>query len=152
MRLLHRGLDIALPDDDARVSVIEALLFGRTLPPPLPLPQPAEARPPPAPVPPEVEAFWQDLPERARHELTLLAQREHLPADLERALGIPNRLLRGQHSQLARRAHRRGLPMPVRRRGRGRAERRFFVAPELLEHVRTLVARDAQPAPARTPA
>jgi len=132
------------------VSVIEALLFGRTLPPPLALPQPVET--PRPPVPADLEAFWRDLPRRGRRELALLVEREHLPADLERALGIPNRLLRGLHSQLARLAHRRGLPMPVRARGRGRAGRRFFVAPELLEHVRTLVARDAAQHPAAPPA
>src|SRR5690242_13527609 len=39
MRLLHRGMTIDLTDDDPRTAIIEAVLFGKSLPPPLPAPE-----------------------------------------------------------------------------------------------------------------
>ena len=144
MTLIHRGLTIDLPADDARIPVIEALLFGQTLPPPLPVPELADATPPkvepppPVPVPAKLRAFWEDLEEIDRRELALLAVRPHRPVEVEAALGLSTRKLMGQHSRINRMANRHGVRAWIGSKGRGREARRYLLEEKLMPLVRAL--------------
>lgn len=152
MRLQHRGLTIELPEDDPRIAVIEALLFGRTLPPPFapppepvvaPPPQPPPPPPPPPPpvvVPAAYRAFWRALGPVERRELALLAEREHSPAEMEKALGLRQSKLMGRHSVINRLAFKHDTPGWIFSRGRGRDARRFYVRKDVVPFIRALVA------------
>ena len=148
MQLTHRGLTIELPDDDARVPIIEALLFGRSLPPALaPPPSPSTA---PSPsfkdlLPPGYWDFWSALGPLERRELALLAQREQRPAELERALGLEKDLLRGRHFVIHRLAAQHHVPVRILSRGRGRNARLFQLPVEVIPFLRLLAEHTAGP-------
>lgn len=147
MRLHHRGLAIELPDDDPRIPVFEALLFGRALPPPLPAPpEPVPVAPPGprTPVPPRWLAFWRALPELLRRELAVLAEGPALAEALERAMGLGKGDLNATNALLTRMAGDHGLGEILTRRGRGRAQRRFHVTPAFVPILRQLAADDAE--------
>ncbi|MEW5855244.1 MAG: hypothetical protein AB2A00_41085 [Myxococcota bacterium] len=149
MKLLHRGLTIELPDDDPRIPIMEALLFGRSLPPPLPapaIPTPTPAAPPAPPVPQAMREFWSALTPVERKELTLLATRAYRPQEMESALGISQRKLMGRHSRLARLAKRFKVPARVRVRGRGRKGRSYWIDQASAVLVRVLAAETVEPA------
>src|SRR5689334_7996938 len=125
MQLKHRGLTIELPDDDPRIPIFEALLFGRALPPPLPAP--AIETPPSAPAAPsrvKVPAnwlrFWRALGEPMRKELVVLTKGPATAHAIEVALGIEKGDLNGTNTQITRVAHAHGLGRILGRRGRGR--------------------------------
>jgi hypothetical protein len=151
MKLQHRGLTIELPDDDARIPVIEALLFGRSLPPPLPPPPepvapapppppPEPPKPPPVVVPPAFRAFWRDLGPLEHRELALLAEREYSPAEMEKTLGIRQAKLAGRHSIINRLAFKHETVGWIFSRGRGREARRFYVRKDVVPYIRALAA------------
>lgn len=141
MRINHRGLSIELEQADARVAVIETLLFGGPLPPPFPKPQLADVAPPDAPapepvdVPANVARWWGALGAAEKKELTLLAERPWRPAEMERAFGWGQPELMGQHSTIGRLAQKHRIGRPILLRGRGRDGRRFLLAPELVPYV-----------------
>ena len=144
---MHRGLTIELQLDDPRIPILESVLYGRPLPPPLPMPNlplpPAKA--PDAavtlvPVSPNMRAFWGALTALDRKELTLLADRPLRPAELEAALGISQRGVLGAHSRMARYSRRHRVPVAVRSRGRGRARRHYWLDEFTAATVRTLAA------------
>lgn len=145
MRIQFRSLTIDLADDDARVGVIQAVLFGQPLPPPLPLP--VEPPPPAPPKPPPLESvpralrnFWDALEPPHRRELALLAERAYPAAELESVLGVDARALGGRHSLINRRVAEHDVTAWVRNRGRGRAGRRYYVGADVAGHLRVLAA------------
>lgn len=138
MKLEHKGMRIELADDDVRVAVIEALLFGRTLPAPLPvdLPQPPET--PKVKVPPAVQRMWEVLKPVERHELALLADGPRRPEEVEKALGITQRMLMGCHSRINRLANEYAVSLHVLTRGRGREAKRYYLARSVVPYVKAL--------------
>lgn len=149
MTLLHRGLTIELPDDDARIPVIEALLFGKSLPPPIAEPPPPVAlAPPPAPPAPPVEVpekfrrAWAKLTALDRRELRALANGPLRPTELEQLLGLTQPKLMGQHSRISRVAFATGANLYVLSNGRGREARRFSVRSDVVAIIRALVAEE----------
>lgn len=139
MKLEHKGMSIELADDDVRVAVIEALLFGRTLPAPLPvdLPPPAPEKPK-VRVPPAAQRLWEVLKPVERHELALLANGPLSPEAVEKALGITQRMLMGCHSRINRLANEYGVAMHVEKKGHGRDGRRYYLAPAAVPWVKAL--------------
>ncbi|MBI5495877.1 MAG: hypothetical protein HY904_12705 [Deltaproteobacteria bacterium] len=144
MKLMHRGLTIDLPDEDARVAIIEALLFGRSLPPPMKVSVP-EDRPrgqdgPPVEITEAMRRFWERLRAVDRKELAMLTHRMHRPDELERALGVNQRRLAGIHSTIARHARAHRVTVPIRTRGRTRRDRRYGLRDEVLPWITALAA------------
>ena len=148
MKIMHRGLTIELQLDDPRIPILESVLYGRPLPPPLPMPSlPATetsvasaAAAAAVPLSPNMRAFWRALTALDRKELTLLSARALRPAELEAALGISQRRVLGAHSRMARFARRHRVPVAVRSRGRGRARRHYWLDEFTAAAVRTLAA------------
>lgn len=145
MNLQHRGLSIELAEDDARIPVIEALLFGRTLPPPLPPPPEPVVPAPPPPPPPDplsepLRRFWKELAKIDRRELLLLCAGPLRPPALEKALGVPQSRVMGGHSRIGRLASKHGVPVRVRTRGRVRSDKRYYLADEVIALVELLDA------------
>ena len=144
-------MTIELAAGDPRIPVIEALLFGPAVappvsalpPPPPPIPPPAPPLPPRLVVPAAYRAFWKALGPRERLDLALLAEREYQPEELERALGLRRMQLKGRHGIIGRRAGESHLPFPIVARGRYRTTRRFSLRDEFKPFVRELAARDA---------
>ena len=149
MKLEHRGLTILLGEDDPRVPIVEALLFGRSLPPPFPPPpdpEPPEPPPPPPPDPPPrvpVEGsflrFWAGLEEIERREFALLVESPHRPIEMEKALGLSTRKLMGQHSRIARLARKLGAHGWIRSRGRGREGKRYWIDGKTTQFVKAVL-------------
>jgi hypothetical protein len=141
MKLIHRGFTLDLPDEDPRVAVIEALLFGKTLPAPLPVPAVEQPAPPPPAVniPPALSRFWSRLDEVQRQELVLLCGHRYKPDDLEAALDISQRQLSGNHSSINRLAHNFGVAVQVRASGRSRHSRKYWMDEDSIRLVRLLV-------------
>jgi hypothetical protein len=154
MKLLHRGMTLELEDQDPRVAVIEALLFGQSLPPPFPLPpdlvatHAAPLAEPPVAVPDAMRRFWEALKPSERKELVLLSGRPYRAADLEEALGAGQRVLMGRHSRMAKLAKRLRLGQAVRARGRTRKGRSYCVSPEMAAWLGALAA---EPPPSPPP-
>jgi len=128
-------MTIELAPDDARIPVIESLLFGKTLPPHLPLPVEKARR---VEVPEPVQRFWRRLGELERRELQLLAERVYGAEELERALGIGQRELMGCHSSINRLSNNFGARIRVGVRGRNRKSRKYWMDEEGAELVRAL--------------
>ena len=151
MKLLHRGMTLELEDQDPRVAIIEALLFGRSLPPPLPLPPELTQEPsppqPPVEVPGNMRRFWLALHPPERKELLLLSERPYRAAELEEALGTGQRVLMGRHSRMAKLARQLGLGEAVRPTGRSRDGRRYRVGKEMAGWLRALAAEPPPPPP-----
>lgn len=157
MTLTHRGLKIELVDDDARIPVIEALLFGRTLPPPLPVPAsdappvpPADPVTAPEPTPPPkvlvpaaVRLAWERLPASDRKELVELTNGPRSPMELEKLLGFRQPQLMGQHSRISRVAFALDVPLYILSSGRGREARKFSLHKDMVPFVRALAEEDA---------
>lgn len=147
MKIEHRGLRIELDDTDARVRVFEAVLFGGPLPEVLDLAAlpkiggPAPSGPPP--VSEAMKTLWGQLKEGERKELLLIASEPLSLAGLERAMGVREYGLQGRHARMSRIARSVGIYPLIRSRGRKRAGRRYYLAPEIAEAVRRL----SQPAP-----
>jgi hypothetical protein len=142
MRIHHRGLTIELEQADARVAVIETLLFGGPLPPPFPKPPLTDVASPEAAAPPtlvevpaNVARWWTRLRTAEQKELVLLSERAWRPAEMEAALGYDQPQLMGQHSTISRLAFKHRLGRPILRTGRGRDARRFVLLPELVPYV-----------------
>lgn len=144
MKLEHKGMRIELDDDDVRVAVIEALLFGRTLPAPLPvdLPEPAPERPK-VRVPPAVLRCWEVLKPVERAELALLAEGPRRPEEVEKALGVTQRMLMGCHSRINRYASQYGVRLYVESKGRGRDGKRYYVASAAVPWIKALAGLEA---------
>lgn len=141
MLIHHRGLEIALADDDPRVAIIETVLFSKPLPPPLPTPEtPKAAVPSLETVPVSIRRAWRELSALQRRELAILAERPHRAEELERILGRRFGSLGGFHRQIHTIAERHRAKLAVSVKGRGREGRSFFLRPETCAHVRTLVA------------
>lgn len=146
MKLLHRGLSIELAEDDARIPVMEVLLFGRTLPPPLPLPVMPDSLPPVAPapsapalvVPERVVEWWLKLHPVERKELIMLAKAPMSPAAVEAALHVSQREVMGMHSRINRYAVRLRVDVAVRAKGRARKGRRYFLPPRAVPWILAL--------------
>ncbi|MEW5847237.1 MAG: hypothetical protein AB2A00_00435 [Myxococcota bacterium] len=139
MKLLHNGLTIELAADDARVPIIEALLFGRTLPPPIPLPEEKPA-PPLVEIPDGMRRFWKRLDAVQRRELLLLAERPYAADEMEEALGLSQRKLMGKHSSINRLAHNHRVAAWIQARGRHRGNRRYALDPNVAKVVKALAA------------
>lgn len=133
MRVIHRGLTIEMEDDDPRVAIFEAVLFGRALPPPQPPPVTQTTLPQPW------QTFWASLPVRQRRELELLTQRAWPAAELEKALGIDHALLRAQHARIHRAARHYGVGLKVLAYGRVRAKRRYELSVEATHFIKRLL-------------
>ena len=138
MRMVHRGLTIELELDDPRVAIIETVLFGRPLPPPVglppPLPMPELAPPPPPepevpPVPAPWQRFWDELTPVARQWLSKLAAQPIAAGEVKKHLSGRDRPLVGLHKHIAATARRVGVPFPIEAHGRGKA-RRYFLSKE----------------------
>ena len=145
MKIMHRGLTIELQLDDPRIPILESVLYGRPLPPPLPMPslpdtETSVATAAAVPLSPNMRAFWRALTALDRKELTLLSARALRPVELEAALGISQRRVLGAHSRMARFARRHRVPVAVRSRGRGRARRHYWLDEFTAAAVRTLAA------------
>lgn len=123
MQVIHRGLSIELVDDDPRVAIIEAVLFARTLPPPVPSPE--EER-----VTQGWAKFWKALKPQQKRELELLAERRWRAEELEAQLGIGPLALRGQHQSIHSLAKKSGISMRIRVLGRVRADRAYALHDE----------------------
>lgn len=141
MQVTHRGLTIDLEDDDPRVAIFEAVLFGRTLPPPLPAPGVQQAE-----MPEKWRQFWHAIDDTGRLELKLLSERRWRAEELEKALGLKYTALRGQHLKLHRAAQRFRLPLRVRAVGRVRKDRSYALSSESIDFVRRLVQPTPSPA------
>lgn len=139
MRVIHRGLTIEMDDDDPRVPIFEAVLFGRALPPPQSPPEVKTTLPVPW------QMFWDSLPVRHRRELELLTQRAWPAAEMEKALGIDHAYLRAQHARIHRAARHFGLGLKVLAFGRVRAKRRYELSVEATHFIRRLVEATAGP-------
>lgn len=146
--LHYRGLTVRLEEDDARIQIIDYLLF-RDLPPPLERPVEPEpvAAPEPAPVEPAVEVpdvwhrFWELLPDRGRHLLGELCHRQLTTPELEALLGMAPGTTRGLTIAIAQNAKKLGLDNPIRGNGFGRLKRRHYVGHEAAELIRELERR-----------
>lgn len=138
MQVTHRGMTIELEDDDPRVAIFEAVLFGRTLPPPLPAPQSQRAE-----LSESWTGFWHALSEVERRELALLSERRWRPEELEKALGLKHTMLRGQHLKLHRAAKKFRLPLRVKAIGRVRKDRSYALSAESVAFVRRLTQETA---------
>lgn len=123
MQVIHRGLSIELVDDDPRVAIIEAVLFARTLPPPLPSPADEATQQ-------GWQRFWKRLKPTPRKELELLAERRWRAEELEKQLGLDPFSLRGQHQSLHSLAKKFGIPLRIRVFGRVRADRAYALRDE----------------------
>lgn len=134
MRVTHRGLTIELEDEDPRVAIFEAVLFGRALPPPLSAPV-TEA----STLPVSWQRLWGALNLKQRQELELLAQRAWPAAEMEKALGLDHAHLRAQHAQLHRVARKYGAGLKVRAVGRVRAKRRYELSVEATHFIKRLL-------------
>jgi len=147
MKLTVRGMSIELAPDDARVPIIEALLFGRSLPPPLPAPK----LPDPPPLEPLVEVpagmrrFWEALKQGDRRELAVLSVRAYPAVELEQVLGVSQRVLMGQHSRIGRLASRFRVPARVRPSGRNRKGRKYRLDTQSAAWVRALASEPPPP-------
>lgn len=146
MEIRHRGLTIQLADDDMRVRVVEALLFGGVLPPPLtppPEPTPPALSPPAAPppdAPQALRAYWARLRVVEQQELMLLRERVWRPEELEQRLGVNKNALAGSHSRMMRLANNTGVPLYVLTRGKRRRSRRYMLPSGAAEQLALLVA------------
>lgn len=147
MHINHRGMSIELEDGDARVRLIETILFGDPLPPPLPRPveptpaPPVEPPPPPPPkVPEEVQVFWKRLTPLEQRELVLLSTRTFTPEELEEALGVSQAVLQGTHSRLTRLANNLGAALFIRTTGRSRDDRRYRLHDHGAQLIQMLIA------------
>lgn len=142
MRVIHRGLTIDMEDDDPRVPIFEAVLFGRALPPPHPAPGPETV------VPQPWQACWASLPHRQRQELVLLTQGAWPAAALEKALKIDHALLRAQHARIHRAGRHYGIDLKVLSFGRVRTKRRYELSLEATHFIKRLAGAPV-PASAR---
>ncbi len=141
MQVTHRGMTIDLDDDDPRVAIFEAVLFGKTLPPVLPAPEAVRAQ-----VSDAWTGFWHALSAVEKRELTLLSERRWRPEELEKALGLGHTMLRGQHLKLHRAAKKFRLPLRIRAIGRVQKTRSYALSDESLVIVRHLVQHAASSA------
>jgi len=136
MKILHRGVTLELEDTDMRVRLMEVILFGDPLPPPLPAPLVNR----PQDLPHGVRSYWKLLGDREKQELVLLAERPYRAAELEAALGVTWRYLLGTHSRMARLANKHKVPLSVRATGRTRKGRRYMLhagGAELIQQLQT---------------
>lgn len=140
MKLQHWGVTIELPAGDPRIPIIEAVLFGKTLPPFLDAPEASSKRPKPE-LPEAYRAFWAELQPIEQKELLLLIERPYRPEEIEKALGLTQRKLMGQHSTINRFASKHRVPLDVRSSGRVRKSRRYYVIPEAAGVLRALASQ-----------
>lgn len=148
LTLHYRGATVRLEAGDPRLPFIELLLFGKTLPPPMPAPVA-----PPVPVtastpePPEVQVpaawmrLWKTLPEKHRRVLVTLAREALTSPVLEQRLGLGDEGLRAVNILIALRAKEAGLKTPVEAVGRGRRTRRYLLRDEAQRYVLELDRR-----------
>jgi len=141
---MHRGLTTHIRPGDPRIAVIETLLYGRPLPPPMPVPELRDTTPPAAPppveVPPTVRAAWDQLEIIDRRLLLALARGPKSPAELEAILGVTQRQRIGLHSRIHRVAWARSVAFFILASGRGRSARRLRIAAEMVPWVLALAA------------
>lgn len=142
MRIDHRGVTFQLEDTDPRVRLMECILFGEPLPPPLPAPagalpgSPARA----AEATPATRALWAELTELEQRELVLLTARSYRPDELEKALGASAGDLQTAHSRLRRLSNARGVLLAVRTSGSTRRTRRYALETASVDVMRALIA------------
>lgn len=150
MKLFHRGMTIELTPDDARIPLIEQLLFGPSPPaaPPIPAEQPPAPVPPEAPrveVPEGMRRFWEALKLVERRELVMLAEGKQRAVELEQALGLSQRALMGQHSRLAKLARKFKAGVTIYRSGRLRQTRKYRMGQQAGAWVKVLAAEPSVP-------
>lgn len=158
LTLTYRGVTIRMEANDPRLPFIELLIFGQTLPPPVPPPevvvpppQPVvEAPPPPEPVVAEAPVvdvpdawveLWRSLPDPHRRLLLALDGEPASARALEEKLKLKAGAMRALNILVSVRAKNVKLPMPVKSVGRGRASRRYFVDQETRRWVLELERR-----------
>lgn len=144
LNLEYRGVKMRLEPGDPRLPFIELLLFGKTLPPPVPAPaEPTATRPEPPRV--EVPApwvrFWKTLPETHRRVLATLSRESLTSPVLEQRMKLGKEGLRAVNILIALRARDAGLETPIDAVGRGRPSRRYFLGEQAIGYVLELDRR-----------
>lgn len=175
MRLNHRGVTIELPEDDRRVPIIEALIFGGPLPEPerlpegglrasgageaeavttSPQPEPASTRTAEADIPEPWRRVWRSLSPLTKRWLSRLLAGPVTVREVPRALapgrGRQSMPLSGVHLQLRNACDLWQVKWPIVARGRAQ-QRRYMLAPDAEDFVRILVEHDAVHSTAASP-
>jgi hypothetical protein len=122
MRISSRGLNVEIPEHDARAAQIRRILLS------------GEAHP--------ERRLWNACTDRHRQFLLVLANNgEMSQAELEAALHLDGIGLRGLTTGLAKIVRRLGIPPPTSSVGGRRSVRRFAMEPNYRQFVRALATK-----------
>ena len=94
----------------------------------------------------DVKQLWREISSKHKALLEAVATRPGgaSQADLEKALGLQWKDLRGVHNGLARICERLGVEKPVRTTGYNATNRTYLMDPDVAHTVRNLVKRDSK--------